>query len=100
MTSDLAAKWGVPGGSFVTGVTEGTPADQAGLTQLLADATDGGYWIVLYKINGQDITTEQAYVNALSQLQSGEGFTVNLVALDSRGNVVDGTDGTITLTAP
>jgi serine protease Do len=96
----LADKWGVQGGLIVASVTQGTPADQAGMTKLLSDATNAGDFIVVYKINGQDVTNEQEYVNDLSQLQSGESFTVNLVAVDSSGNVVDGTDGTITLTAP
>ena len=97
---DLASKWGVTGGLIIASVTQGTPADQAGMTKLLADATSAGDFIVVYKINGQDITTEQEYVDALSQLQSGESFSVNLVAVDSQGNTISGTDGTLNLTAP
>jgi hypothetical protein len=81
-------------------VTEATPGDQAGMTKLLSEATSAGDWIVVYKINGQDVTTEREYLHALSQLRSGESFTVNLVAVDSQGNPVDGTDATLTLTAP
>ncbi len=98
--SDLANKWGVQGGLIVASVTQGTPADQAGMTKLLSDATNAGAFIVVYKINGQEVTNEQEYVNDLSQLQGGESFTVNLVAVDAQGDVVNGTDGTLTLTAP
>jgi S1-C subfamily serine protease len=97
---DLASKWGVDGGLIVASVTQGTPADQAGMTKLLSDATGAGDFIVVYKINGAQVTNEQEYVNDLSQLQSGENFTVNLVAVDSQGSVVSGTDGTLNLTAP
>ena len=98
ITPDLAKKWGISGGLIVASVTQGTPADQAGMTNLLGDATNAGHFIVMYKINGQDVTTEQEYVNDLSQLQSGESFTVNLVEVDAHGNGVKG--GTLTLTAP
>ncbi len=97
---DLASKWGIQGALILTSVTQGTPADQAGLTQLLSAATNANAWILIYKINGQDVTTEQEYVNALSQLQSGESFTVNLVAVDSQGNEVDNINVVRTLTAP
>ena len=97
---DIASKWGVQGGLAVASVTEGTPADQAGMTKLLSEATNAGAFIVIYKINGQDTTTEQEYVNDLSQLHSGESFNVNLVELDAKGNPVNGTDTTLNLTAP
>jgi S1-C subfamily serine protease len=97
---ELADKWGVQGGLIVASVTQGTPADQAGMSKLLSDATGAGYFIVVYKINGQDVTNEQEYLNDLSELQSGENFTANLVAVDAQGNAVDGTDVTITVTAP
>ena len=100
ITPDLANQWGVQGGLLVASVTQGTPADQAGMTKLLSDATAAGDFIVVYKINGQDVTNEQGYVNDLSQLQSGESFTVNLVAVDARGSLVDGTEGSLTLAAP
>jgi S1-C subfamily serine protease len=97
---DLADKWGIQGALILTSVTQGTPADQAGLGQLLGTATNANAFILIYKLNGQDVTTEQEYVNALSQLQSGESFTVNLVAVDSQGNELNGTDVRRTLTAP
>ncbi len=97
---DLADKWGIQGALIVTSVTQGTPADQAGLSQFLSTATNGNAFILIYKINGQDVTTEQEYVNDLGQLQSGERFTVNLVAVDSNGNALKGTDTTFSLTAP
>lgn len=97
---DLASQWGIQGALIVTSVTQGTPADQAGLGQLLTTATNNGAFVLIYKINGQDVTTEQEYVNDLSQLQSGEHFTVNIVAVDSHGNALNGTDTTLSLTAP
>lgn len=97
---DLAAKWGIDGALLLTSVAQGTPADQAGLTQALDAATSDDDFIVVYKINGQDVTNEQEYVDALSQLQSGESFTVNLVRVNPEGETVDGTDSTVTLTAP
>jgi S1-C subfamily serine protease len=100
VTPALADKWGIQGALIVTSVTQGTPADQAGLAQLLNTATNADAFILIYKINGQDVTTEQEYVNALSQLQSGESFTVNLVAVDPQGNAVKGTDTRLNLTAP
>jgi S1-C subfamily serine protease len=96
---DVSDKWGIQGALILTSVTQGTPADQAGLTQALADATNNGALLLIYKINGQDITTEQEYVNALSQIQSGENFTVSLVGVDLQGNVVV-KPVTKTLTAP
>jgi serine protease Do len=96
----LASEWGIQGALIVTSVTQGTPADQAGLGQLLSTATNDGAFILIYKINGQDVTTEQEYVNDLGQLQSGERFTVNIVAVDSHGNELKGTDTTLGLTAP
>lgn len=100
ISPDLASKWGIQGGLIITSVTQDTPADQAGMTSLLSAATSAGDWLIVYKINGQDVTNEQEYVNALSQLQSGESFTMNLVAVDSHGNPIQGTDGVVTLTAP
>jgi S1-C subfamily serine protease len=100
LTPGLADKWGIQGALIVTSVTQGTPADQAGLGDLLSTATKAGAFILIYKINGQDVTTEQEYVNDLGELQSGEHFTVNVVAVDSQGNVVKGTDTTVNLTAP
>jgi len=98
--SSLANQWGINGGLILASVTQGTPADQAGMSQLLSSATSSGDFVVIYKINGSDVTNEQEYVNDLSQLQSGESFTVNLVQIDSHGNLVNGTDQTSTLTAP
>jgi S1-C subfamily serine protease len=97
---DLANQWGIQGALIVTSVTQGTPADQASLGQLLTTATNAGAFILIYKINGQDVTTEQEYVNDLTQLQSGERFTLNIVAVDSHGNELNGTDTTLGLTAP
>ena len=88
VSPDRVDKWGIQGALILTSVTQGTPADQAGLTQSLADATGGGALLLIYKINGQDLTTEQEYVNALSQIQSGENFTVSLVGVDLQGNVL------------
>ncbi|MBV8965119.1 MAG: trypsin-like peptidase domain-containing protein [Mycobacteriaceae bacterium] len=96
--SSLANQWGINGGLILASVTQGTPADQAGMSQLLSSATSSGDFVVIYKINGSDVTNEQEYVNDLSQLQSGESFTVNLVEVDAHGNGVKG--GTLTLTAP
>jgi S1-C subfamily serine protease len=96
----LADQWGIQGALIVTSVTQGTPADQAGLTKLLSTATNADAFILIYKINGQDVTTEQEYVNDLGGLQSGERFTVNLVAVDSHGNEIKGTDTTLGVTAP
>ncbi len=96
----LASQWGIQGALILTSVTQGTPADQAGLSDLLSTATNNDAFILIYKINGQDVTTEQEYVNALSQLQSGENFTVNLVAVDPNGNELSNTDVMRTLTAP
>ncbi|MBV9604190.1 MAG: trypsin-like peptidase domain-containing protein [Solirubrobacterales bacterium] len=100
ISPDLANKWGINGGLIVASVTQGTPADQAGMTKLLSDATGAGDFIIVYKINGADVTNAQEYVNDLSQLQSGESFTVNVVAVDGQGNIQSGTDTTLTLTAP
>jgi S1-C subfamily serine protease len=100
ISPSLANRWGVQGGLLLTSVTAGTPADQGNLSRALSEATNAGWWIVIYKINGADVYNEQEYVNALSQLQSGEHFTIDLVAVDGRGNPINGTAGTADLVAP
>jgi putative serine protease PepD len=100
MSSGLANQLGGPGGLFITSVTSDTPADQAGLSGLLSTAADHGDLIVLWKINNQEVLDEQQYVDALRQLQSGENFTIGVVALDTQGKIVPGTDTTLSITMP
>jgi hypothetical protein len=45
----LADKWGIQGALIVTSVTQGTPADQAGLTKFLSTATNADAFILIYK---------------------------------------------------
>lgn len=71
---------GVKGGMLLSAVTKDTPADQqTELGKSLAYDSRHGFYIVVTAINNVPITTEQQYVNAASQISSGQELTIEYI---------------------
>ena len=68
----------VEGGLLVTSVVRDTPADQAGLGTTLSSFARRGRLLLVTAVNNQPVTTMEQYVNAVSQLDSGEQVELDL----------------------
>ena len=62
------------------------------MTKLLNDATNAGDFIVVYKINGQDVTKEQEYVDASEPAAERRELHREPGPRGSEGESVVGTD--------
>ena len=86
LPSQVANAWKIDGGLIITSVVKDTPADQSGLSDYLAFASKSPFdYLVLGYVNGQQVTTMQAYVNAVSQLQSGQQAKVRVGRFSPNG---------------
>ena len=89
-TKDAEQYFGIKGGLEITQVTKDTPADQAGLGELVAFAgRQDGFpldSLVILSINNQPVSTMEQYVNALENVESGEAVVFEL------GNLILGTE--------
>lgn len=99
LTPDEANSLGVSGGVLITSVVPGTPADVAGLGDLISSLSKDGALILLTKVDSSNVDNFQELIDALNQIQSGEQFTIDVVAVVSQGVVPD-TGHRLTLTAP
>ena len=103
MPSSLAHTWAgsnngglaPPGGLIITSVTKDTPADQAGLSEAIADFLRKGFVLVVTGINNQPVTSAQQYVDTLKQIPSGASVKISVAALDPKTGLmaVDNTNG-------
>lgn len=82
-----------PGGLIVASLTKDTPADQAGLGQLMSDLASKGALTVLTAINNQPVTTAQQYVDTLKQIPSGASVKLTFAGMDTQSGVL-GSDST------
>jgi S1-C subfamily serine protease len=61
------------GGLLVSAVTKDTPLDQqTELAKTLGTSSRNGYYIMITKVNNQPVVTQQQYINAASQIGSGQ----------------------------
>jgi len=78
VTSDLSEAYGMPMGIYVAEVSEGSPAEKAGLRQ--------GY--IITELNGEEVKTMAQLQEKLSRCLAGEDGTIT-VKLNSDGEVVE-----------
>jgi putative serine protease PepD len=65
-------------GLVMTAVAKDTPADQSGIREYLAAATDLGDFVIVSEVNHRRVTTAQEYVDAVKTIGSGEQATFTL----------------------
>lgn len=68
----------VEGGLLVTSVVRDTPADQSRLGTAVSQFARHQQFLLITAVNNQPVTTMEQYVNAVSQLQSGEQVEIDL----------------------
>lgn len=80
VTSDYAQAYGLPEGIYVSEVSDGSPAEKAGLRQ--------GY--IITKINDKEVTTLSQLQEKLSQCRAGDKGTIT-VKINSNGEYTEKT---------
>lgn len=97
--SKVAAAYGTEGFLLIGSVTPNSPVDQqTPLAQYVRSTATKGYLLAVTSINGQTVTTQQALVNTLDQITTGQEVRLHVYAIDLSGNSSD--LGTISFTAP
>jgi S1-C subfamily serine protease len=77
------------GGMLVSSVTRDTPVDQqTELAEVLSHRSREGFYVLITEINNQPVTTQQQYINLVSQIGSGQEVEMNHldVTLDPHTN--------------
>ncbi len=96
--SVAAQAWG-GGGLIVTSVAKDTSADQIGLGKLMTTAanTNEGHFILVDKVDGQTVETQQAWIDALKAKQSGQKVVYHMWIMGADGKYSSSGDKTIAM---
>jgi S1-C subfamily serine protease len=68
------------GGLLVAAVTKDSPADQADIDKTLATVTKDNRYLLITSVNGTPVSDQQQWINATSQIQSGQRVTLEALS--------------------